>query len=33
MMVVQGIQSMLKRCGYHLLLSNNTMEEIVDEKG
>ncbi|KRF42171.1 LacI family DNA-binding transcriptional regulator [Paenibacillus sp. Soil787] len=32
MMVAQGIQSTLKRHGYHLLLSNNTTEEIEDEK-
>jgi LacI family transcriptional regulator len=32
MMVAQGIQYTLKQYGYHLLLSNNTTEQIEDEK-
>lgn len=32
MTVAQGIQNTLKKHGYHLLLSNNTTEEIEDEK-
>ena len=32
MMVAQGIQYTLKQHGYHLLLSNNTTEQIEDEK-
>jgi len=32
MTVAQGIQNTLRKHGYHLLLSNNTTEEIEDEK-
>ncbi len=32
MTVAQGIQNTLKKHGYHLLLSNNTTEELEDEK-